>query len=345
MKRISIAKPGSFDRLVLVDAPDLKPAAGQVLVKTRAAGVNFADVVVRLGLYESAKKYVGWPITPGFEFSGEVAELGPGVTDLQVGERVFGVTRFGGYASQVCVPRAQLFRVPAGLSHSQAAAFPTVHLTAYYALREILRTRPGRGERVLVHSAAGGVGLAALQLARADGLLAIGVVGASHKRELALSYGASDVIDKSSQALWSEVERLAPAGLHYVLESNGAETLKQSYAHLRPTGRLVVYGFTSMLSRGSGRPNWLKLAWEFLRTPRFHPLEMVNVNKGVIGFNLSYLFEEQWLLDDAMTRMLAELETGALRPLPVTEFPLAEAARAHEALQSGASVGKLVLVP
>src|SRR4051812_37914986 len=114
MKRISIAKPGSFDRLVLVDAPDLKPAAGQVLVKTRAAGVNFADVVVRLGLYESAKKYVGWPITPGFEFSGEVAELGPGVTDLEVGERVFGVTRFGGYASQVCVPRAQLFRVPAG---------------------------------------------------------------------------------------------------------------------------------------------------------------------------------------------------------------------------------------
>jgi NADPH:quinone reductase-like Zn-dependent oxidoreductase len=130
-----------------------------------------------------------------------------------------------------------------------------------------------------------------------------------------------------------------------VLESNGAETLKQGYAHLRPTGRMVVYGFTSMLSRGSGRPNWLKLAWDFLRTPRFSPLEMVNVNKGVVGFNLSYLFEEQWLLEDAMTRMLGELESKVLRPLPVTEFPLADAAAAHEALQSGASVGKLVLVP
>jgi len=344
MQRISIAKAGSFDRLVLVDAPDLRPGPGEVVVATRAAGVNFADVVVRLGLYESAKKYVGWPITPGFEVSGEVASLGEGVTDLERGERVFGVTRFGGYASQVCVPRDQLFRVPVGLSHAQAAGFPTVHLTAYYALREILRTRPGRGERVLVHSAAGGVGLAALQLARADGLVPIGVVGAGHKRDVALAYGAAHVIDKSSQALWPEVERLAPDGLHYVLESNGAETLAQSYAHLRPTGRLVVYGFTSMLSRGSGRPNWLKLAWDFLRTPRFHPLEMVNVNKGVIGFNLSYLFEERGLLTEAMSRMLAELEAGVLRPLPVTEIPLADAAEAHRALQGGASVGKLVLV-
>jgi synaptic vesicle membrane protein VAT-1 len=345
MKLISIAKPGSFERLRLVEAADPKPGPGEVLVASRAAGVNFADVVVRLGLYESAKKYVGWPITPGFEFSGEVAALGEGVSDLQVGERVFGLTRFGGYASHLCVPRGQLFRVPSALSHAQAASFPVVHLTAYYALREILRTRPGRGERVLVHSAAGGVGLAALQLARADGLIPIGVIGSSHKRDIALSYGAAHVIDKSTQALWPEVERIAPGGLHYVLESNGAETLKQSYRHLRPTGRLVVYGFTTMLSRGSARPNWLKLAWEFLRTPRFHPLELLNLNKGVIGFNLSYLFEEQALLEEAMTRMLAELESGALRPLPVTEVPLADAADAHKALQSGTSVGKLVLVP
>ena len=345
MKIVSVAKPGSFDRLRLVDAPEPKLGPGEVRVTTRAAGVNFADVVVRLGLYESAKKYVGWPITPGFEFSGEVAELAEGVGDLALGDRVFGLTRFGGYASQICVPRAQLFRVPEAWSHAQAATFPTVHLTAYYALREILRTRPGRGERVLVHSAAGGVGLAALQIARADGLEPIGIVGSSHKRDVALSYGASNVIDKSSQSLWREVERLAPDGLHYVLESNGAETLKQSYAHLRPTGRLIVYGFTSMLTRGSGRPNWLKLAWDFLRTPRFHPLELVNVNKGVIGFNLSYLFEEQALLEEAMTRMLAEVAAGALRPLPVTEFALADAGAAHLALQGGATVGKLALVP
>ena len=216
-------------------------------------------------------------------------------------------------------------------------------MTAYYALRQVLRTRPG--ENVLVHSAAGGVGLAALQLARADGLSPIAVVGSGHKREAALRYGASEVIDKSSQALWTEVERVAPGGLHYVLESNGAETLRQSYGHLRPTGRLVVYGFTSMLSRGRGRPNWLKLAWDYLRTPRFHPLQLVDANKGVVGFNLSYLFEEQGLLGEAMSRMLAEVEAGVLRALPVSEFPLAEAAEAHRALQSGTTVGKLALVP
>jgi NADPH:quinone reductase-like Zn-dependent oxidoreductase len=343
VKLISIAKPGGFERLRLVDAPEPRLGAGEVRVQTQAVGVNFADVVIRLGLYASAKKYVGWPITPGFEVSGDVVELGEGVTDLSVGERVFGVTRFGGYASEVCVPRAQLFRVPSAWSYPEAATFPTVHLTAYYALRQVLRTRPG--ERVLIHSAAGGVGLAALQLARADGLSPIGLVGGSHKRDVALAYGASHVVDKSTQALWPEVERLAPGGLHYVLESNGAETLKASYAHLRPTGRLIVYGFSSMLSRGRARPNWLKLAWDYLRTPRFHPLELVDANKGIIAFNLSYLFEEQGLLAEAMTRMLSEVERGALKPLPVRVFPLADAAQAHAALQGGATVGKLALIP
>jgi len=343
MKAISVAKPGGYERLRLVDVPDLVPQRGEVLVETRAVGVNFADVVVRLGLYASAKKYVGWPITPGFEFSGEVAAVGEGVTDLQRGERVFGLSRFGAYASQVCVPRGQLFRVPAALSHAQAATFPTVHLTAYYALREIYRVRPGW--RVLVHAAAGGVGLAALQLARAEGLVSVGVVGAAHKRQVALDYGADHVIDKSTQALWPELERIAPEGVELVLESNGAETLQQSYAHLRPMGRLVVYGFHSMLSRGRGSPNWLKVAYDFLRTPRFHPLQMVDANKGLVAFNLSYLFDQQALLGEAMGRMLGELEQGILRPLPVTEFALADAAGAHRALQSGSTVGKLALIP
>lgn len=343
MKAISVAKAGGFERLRLVDMPDLRPAAGQVLVETRAVGVNFADVVVRLGLYESAKKYVGWPITPGFEFSGEVAAVGEGVSDLQVGERVFGLTRFGGYASQVCVPRAQLFRVPVQLSHAQAATFPTVFLTAYYALREAVRTRPDA--RVLLHSAAGGVGLAALQIARADGLLPIAVVGEAHKRETALSYGAEHVIDKSTQGLWQELARIAPEGVELVLESNGAETLARSYAHLKPTGRLIVYGFSGMLSRGSARPNWLKLAYDYLRLPRFHPLQMVDANKGVIAFNLSYLFDHTGLLSEAMARMLGEIEAGVLRALPVTEFALADAPEAHRALQSGTTVGKLALIP
>lgn len=343
MKAISIARPGGFERLRLVESPDPRPAAGEVVVATRAVGVNFADVVVRLGLYESAKRYVGWPITPGFEFSGEVVALGEGVADLELGERVFGLTRFGGYATHVRVPRTQLFRVPKAITHSQAATFPTVFLTAYYALREIYRLRPGT--TVLVHAAAGGVGLAALQLCRVDGHSSIAVVGSGHKCEVARQYGAGSVIDKSRQSLWLEVERLAPEGLQLVLESNGAETLRQSYAHLRPTGRLVVYGFHSMLRRGNAQPSWLKLAWDYLRTPRFNPLQMVDANKGVVAFNLSYLFAQQDLLSEAMTRLLSELEGGLLSPLPVAEYPLEAAGEAHRALQSGSTVGKLALIP
>jgi NADPH:quinone reductase-like Zn-dependent oxidoreductase len=108
---------------------------------------------------------------------------------------------------------------------------------------------------------------------------------------------------------------------------------------------MIVYGFSSMLSRGRANPNWLKVAWEFLKTPRFNPLEMVNSNKGVVAFNLSYLFEQRALLQEAMSRMLSEVERGLLRPLPVTEFPLAEAGEAHRALQSGSTVGKLALIP
>jgi NADPH:quinone reductase-like Zn-dependent oxidoreductase len=262
---------------------------------------------------------------------------------LKLGQRVFGVTRFGGYASQVCVPRHQLFALPAAFSHAQAATFPTVFLTAYYALRQL--TRPRRGRSVLVHSAAGGVGLAALQLAKLDGLVSLAVVGSTHKVEVARDYGATHVIDKSTQALWPEVERLVPDGLQVVLESNGAETLRRSYEHLRPTGQLVVFGFSSMLSRGRAGPNWLKLVWDYLRTPRFHPLGMIDANRSVLAFNLSYLFEERELLEEAMTRMLSEVEAGALRPLPVTEFSLAAAADAHRAIQSGSSVGKLALIP
>ena len=162
------------------EAPDLTPGEGEVLVRTDAVGVNFADVVVRMGLYESARKYVGWPITPGFEFAGVVAAVGRGVSDLLAGELGFGLTRFGGYATHVVVPRDQVFRIPKGFTSSEAAAFPVVFLTAYYALFELAAAKAGT--KVLVHSAAGGVGGALLQLARVAGCEAVGVVGSSARR-------------------------------------------------------------------------------------------------------------------------------------------------------------------
>lgn len=342
MQKILVRRPGNYDRLELVEAETPRPAPGEVLVEIHAAGVNFADVVVRLGLYPSAKEYVGWPITPGFEFAGIVAELGDGVSDFAIGDRVFGVSLFGAYASHVAVPAQYLFRAPEGFSLSQAAVIPVAHLTAWYGLVELGAARPGK--RVLVHSAAGGVGAALVQMARALECPVVGVVGSSHKVETVRAFGADHVIDKSQVDLFRTARELVPEGFDVALDANGYETLRGSYRALRPTGRLVIYGAHSMLSRGSGRPNWLKLAWTFLRTPRFNPLDLTNDNKSVLAFNLSYLFGETELLRGAMARIVDWLESGVLRMPEIKEYPLREAGRAHAELQSGRTVGKLVLV-
>jgi NADPH:quinone reductase-like Zn-dependent oxidoreductase len=332
VRKVSIGKPGGYRRLEIVDAADPTPAPGEVAIEVAAAGVNFADCVIRMGFYESQKKLVGWPITPGFEIAGTRIGGGPG-------GQVLAVTRFGGYASRVVVPESQVFALPPQLDLEQAAGFPVVFLTAYYALCELAHPRPGA--TILVHSAAGGVGSAAVQIARILGARVVGVVGASHK---VAAVDAEVVIDKSREDLWAAAARAAPEGYDVILDANGATTLKESYRHLAPTGRLVAYGFHSMLrTREDGRVRWLPLLRSFLKTPRFEPIRMVNENRSLLCFNLSYLFAKEDLLKEAMGRLLSWLSEGKLRPLPVTAYPVAEVARAHRDLESGRTVGKLVL--
>lgn len=341
MRAVVVHRPGGYERLRVEARPSPRPAPGEVVVGARAIGVNYADCVVRMGLYASAKKYVGWPITPGFELAGDVLAVGDGVRDLAVGDPVMAVTRFGGYATEVAVPRAQVFPFPRGYSAAQAAAFPTVALTAWYALFEL--ARPAAGDRVLVHSAAGGVGSTLVQLARAAGAEVTGVVGGAHKVDVARSLGAAHVIDRSREALWRRAEAIAPGGYAAVFDANGADSLRASWAHLGAPGRLVVYGFHAMLPKTGGRPSWARLAWSWLRTPSFSPLEMTGENRSVMGFNLSYLFARRDVLGRAMGELLAQVDAGRLVSPPVTELPFSEVAEAHRRLESGATVGKLVL--
>jgi len=342
-RRVVIHSAGSYDRLGIEALGPQHPAPGEVCIEVRAAGVNYADVVVRMGLYSSAKKYVGWPITPGFEVAGEVTEVGEGVDDLRPGDAVFAVTRFGGYTSHLRVPQHQVWPLPDGLDFAQAAGLPAVFGTAWFALRFLAHPRPG--DRVLIHSAAGGVGSTAVQLARAAGCEVVGVVGAPHKMETARALGCQHVIDKSTEALWARARSISERGYDIILDANGVSTLGDSYRHLRPAGKLVVYGFASMLPRQGGRPRWLKLAWDWLRTPRFNPLELTTTSRSVLAFNLSYLFDRTDLMAEAMGLLAQMLSDGRLRPLPTTTYPLDEVARAHQDLESGQTVGKLVLVP
>ncbi|MGB9438925.1 MAG: medium chain dehydrogenase/reductase family protein [Desulfobacterales bacterium] len=343
MKKIVIERPGGYGRLQIKEFPTPTPQNQEVLIEVSAAGVNFADVFVRLGLYKSGKEFVGWPITPGFEFSGKVIKCGRDVSGLAEGTPVFGITRFGAYASHLCVPGSQVFALPDGskFSSDDWAAFPAVFLTAYHGLFQNIVVRPEM--KILVHSAAGGVGGALLQLGKIADCYMVGVVGAGHKVDSAVEYGADVVIDKSKDNLWTKAEAVCPHGFDVVFDANGPATLKQSYRHLAPSGKLVAYGFHSMLSKRGGFPNYFKLAYEYFRIPRWSPLNMTNENKSLIAFNLSYLFDRMDLLKASMQDLMDWVAEGKIQAPVRRTYPFDRVADAHRALESGNTVGKLIL--
>ena len=266
MQRVVIRKPGGYSALEAVEQPDPAPGPGEVVIAVEAAGVNYADGIIRMGLYESAKRLHGYPITPGFEVAGRIAATGAGVDGWKTGDPAIGLTLFNGYASHLRLGVDGVFPIPRGLGMAEAATLPTVFLTAWWMIHRQLHPDPG--ETWLVHSAAGGVGSAILQLGRLAGARSIAVVGGTHKVEHARRMGAVEVVDKSAEPLWRRARELAPDGYDAIFDANGVATLADSYAHLAPTGRLLVYGFHSMLPR-NGRLNWPRLALDWLRTPRF----------------------------------------------------------------------------
>ncbi len=263
--------------------------------------------------------------------------------DLTEGNLVFGLTRFGAYATHLCVPREQVFLVSedSKFTPDQWAAFPTVFLTAYHGLFQIFVLRPGM--KILVHSAAGGVGGALLQLGEIAGCRMTGVVGSTHKVDAALNSGADHVIDKSKENLWARAREICPDGYDVVFDANGPATLKQSYSHLASAGKLVVYGFHSMLSTYGGIPNYFKLLLQYFRVPRWSSLNMTQENKSLMAFNLSFLFHRMDLLKEAMQDILKWVEEGKIKAPTVQSFPFEKVADAHRTLESGTTVGKLIL--
>ncbi len=342
MRKIVVHSPGDYSRLKIEEHPDLSAGENEVIVEVRASGVNYADVCVRWGVYESAKRFVGWPITPGFEFSGVVKSIGSGVTRFRPGDRVFGVTFFGAYASEVRVVEKHLFLIPDGFCFEEAAGFPAVFMTAYHALFQLVRLPPRA--KLLVHSAGGGVGSALIQLARAEGYFTVGVVGSPHKVDYVKSLGADRVIDKSCEDLWPKVREHCPDGYDAVLDANGPSTLRQGYEVLRATGKLITYGQHSILPQSaSGRMNYLKAGWGLLRMPRYNPLKLVTDNKSVIGFNLSFLFDRDDLVTEGMQGLLSRVHEKRVHAPKVTVIPFERVAEAHRWIESGQSTGKIVL--
>lgn len=317
--------------------PDPLPGAGEIRIAVSAAGVNFADVLARLGLYPDAPKP---PVVVGYEVSGVVDACGPGATAHRVGDRVVALTRFGGYADRVVVPEVFAFRIPGALADADAAALPVNYLTALIALYRMANVTAG--ETVLIHGAGGGVGIAATQLARLRGATVIGTASTS-KHDAIAAQGVHHAIDYRTADVPAEIGRLTNGrGVDVVLDPIGGRSFKASYRMLAPLGRLVIYGASS-IAPGERRSTWRALM-TLVQMPRFKPLSLMNRNRGVFGLNLGHLWDERRQLADAMRFVLGEVEAGRLRPVVARTFPLERAADAHRYLQARSNIGKVVLM-
>ncbi len=334
MRSVWITRTGPPEVLEVREGPDPAPANGQVLVRMRAAGINFADVMARLGLYPDAPKL---PCVVGYEVAGTVERVGSGVAGLKTGDRVVALTRFGGYTEAIAVPEAQVFPMPAAMSFEEAAAVPVNYLTAVLMLRHFGNVR--KGDRVLVHAAAGGVGMAAIQLCRIAGAEVIGTASAS-KHATLRDAGVAHAIDYRTQDFEQEVKRITGGrGVDIVLDATGA--FGKSYRTLAPLGRLVCFGLSGAAT--GLVPSRLAALGRIVRLPWFHPIKLMNDNKAVIGVNLGHLWDRIELLRGEMLALLADYEAGRIAPVVGKTFPLVQAAAAHRFIQERQNVGKVLL--
>lgn len=343
MKAVVLTGHGGPEVLQVQERPDPVAGPGQVRIEVRAAGINFADTLARVGLYPEAPKP---PCVLGYEVAGVVASVGEGVTGFGPGDRVMAGTRFGGQASMVSADARQVLPLPERLSFEQGAAFPVNYATAYAALVVMGGLR--EGDRVLIHAAAGGVGISATQIAKQVGAEIFGTASAS-KHDAIRSQGVEHAIDYRNEDFEQQVRRITGGeGLDLVIDALGPTSFRKDYRLLRPGGRLVMYGL-SEASTETGRsiPRALSaLARMPMATmPWWKSLSVMSENKGVFGLNMLGWWDTEGSINRVVDPMLADLESGALDPVVAEAFPFERAGEAHTFIAERRNIGKVVLVP
>lgn len=336
MRQVVIPRFGAPDVFEIRELPDPSPGDGEISIRVRAAGINFADILARLGLYPDAPKP---PLVVGYEVAGYIDAVGQSVVGFDSGDRVVALTRFGGYADTVVVPASQAFHFPDELSDSEAAAVPVNYLTATLALYRMAALSPG--ETVLVHNAGGGVGIAATQLARLRRATVIGTASA-FKHDALRRFGVDHAIDYRHANVGAEVKKLTRGrGVDVILDPIGGQSFTESYRMLAPLGRLIVFGLSAAVP-GEQRNLWHAFrAWA--STPRFNPMSLINRNRGVFGLHIGHLWDERRQLAPLMEMLMSELRAERLKPVVARTFPLERAADAHRFIQSRQNIGKVVL--
>jgi NADPH:quinone reductase-like Zn-dependent oxidoreductase len=337
MRQIWITKAGPPEVLQVREAPDPDAGAGQVRVRVRAAGINFADLMARVGLYPDAPPL---PCVVGYEVAGTVDQIGTGVTEHAPGDRVFAMPRFGGYTDTLAIRSEQVFKMPDSMSFEEAAAFPVVYLTAYDMMLFTGNLRPR--STVLIHSAAGGVGLAAIQLARTRDCTILGTASPA-KHAFLREQGCQHPIDSRGSCAAAVRAVVGSRGVDLILDPVGGKSWGEGYDLLGPCGRLVAFGL-SAASSGKKR-SILHAALQVIQVRRFHPMKLMDDNKTVSGTNMGHLFDRLDLLHPQFEALLELLAAGKIQPRVDRSFRFAEAAAAHHYLHDRKAMGKVVLVP
>jgi NADPH:quinone reductase-like Zn-dependent oxidoreductase len=343
MRAVVITQHGRPEVLQVQERPDPPVGPGEVRIAVRAAGINFADTLARTGLYPDAPKL---PCVVGYEVAGEVESVGDRVESVRPGDRVLAGTRFNGQAELVTVREDMVYALPDELSFEEGAAFPVNYATAQAGL--VVMGGLKEGERVLIHAAAGGVGIAATQIAKRIGAEVFGTASAS-KHNAIRAQGVDHAIDYRSQDFADEVRRITGGGgIDVAFDALGPSSFRKDYRLLRPGGRLIMYG-ASEVQTGETRnlPTALRTLSKspFSSMPWWKGLGVMNENKGVFGLNMLSWWDAEGSLDRALDPLIGQLREGELKPVVAEAFPFDRAPDAHRFIAERRNIGKVVLVP
>ncbi len=340
MRQIWITRAGPPEVLHVKAAPDPESKAGEVRVRVEASGVNFADIMGRMGVYPDLPPI---PVVPGYEVSGRVDAVGAGVDREWIGRDVIALTRFGGYSDVICVPAKQVFMRPTGVSALEGAALPVNYFTAWQLV--VVMGGLKASETILIHSVGGGVGIAATQIAKHIGARVIGTASAAKHGELR-ALGVDHLIDYRTEDFEAQTRDITNGrGVELILDAVGGKSFKKGYRILAPTGRLGMFGVSSLAQ--SKERSLMSMLSMLATTPwfQFNPLSLMNANKGVFGVNLGHMWGEiermrQW--GNALLELAAQ---EAIKPTVARSFRFDEAAQAHHFIQDRRNIGKVLLVP
>jgi synaptic vesicle membrane protein VAT-1 len=341
MRALVVRRYGPPEVFESQQVPDPQPKAGEVLIRVKAVGVNFGDLLQRMGIYPGVPKP---PFIPGMEIAGVVEKVveasRPAEGDaLKPGDAVTALTQFNAYAEWAVVSARQVYRLPAGMTFDDAAAIPVNYLTAFHSMFTMGNLQPG--DRVLIHGAAGGVGIAAVQLARARGLITFGTAGPA-KQEFLRKIGVDHAVDYEKSDFVEVVRKFAPDGIEMVMDPIGGKSFSRSYKCLGPVGRLVIYGFSGAAAP-DGKRSMVRGLTALLQTPSFRPLKLLADSISVMGVNLGKLQSRPALLRTELEEIFRMYSAGEIKPVIGKTFPLDQAAAAHQYIHDRKNIGKVIL--